>query len=760
MIEPAATPARPRFSWSAKLLLLVVLLLNLFSLGLLAYRFTLPTDGWRVIEPDGFEATGLIYQENVLGAESGLQVGDWVTAVNDVPTDSSAIFTPPSLGNAWRTGNTLYYTLLRDGQTLSIEVPLMSGRVGQWLQATVFSDLVTIFAYGGTAFFVAISYYTFWKRPDNPAAVALLMMAAFLFNIMVLLDILPQSFADLFNPFVNNSVNIIILGTFSYLLPPAFIQFGLVFPHPKPILGKQPWLAYLPYLVGTAVLIAFLNKAFVWGWVWTGTAVLISLLLLLHNAFTMRDTTSRGQLRWALGGATVGMGLFLLNYVGLFLVESSVSPMGQLLSGLSQLSFPIMGISLAVAVLRYSLFGIDHLVNRALVYGGLTLAVVAIYVLVVGYLGYLFQTETNLTISLVATGLVAVLFDRLRGLLQRSINRLMYGRRDEPYQLLTQLGQQLETGQNTTATLPLFAETIATALKLPYTAVCLPQSSLPPLASYGLPQPKMQQFPLVAGGVAIGELVVGLRAPDEPLTPSDRRLLMDMARQLAPTVQALQLAADLEQARLRIVTERGEARRRLGSDLHDVVGHQLVGINRQLQHALHELGQNPVQARHHLAKIDSQLTALTNQVRQLAHQLYPPELELLGLVGALHEQAQTHPTLEIMLDAPERLPKLSAEVETAVYTISLEAITNIEKHAQAQTCTIHLRLNAASHPPLLELEIVDDGDGIAVGANAGLGVLSMQARAAEVGGVCKIMANERGGGTAVTVRIPCSIKPK
>jgi signal transduction histidine kinase len=270
----------------------------------------------------------------------------------------------------------------------------------------------------------------------------------------------------------------------------------------------------------------------------------------------------------------------------------------------------------------------------------------------------------------------------------------------------------------------------------------------------------LNQYPLTFAGQPIGTLLVADRSPNDPLTPADHQLLVDLSHQIGAAAHAMLLTTNLEQARLRLVTERGEARRRLGSDLHDVVGHQLVGLNRQLQHAMHELGQNPAQARQQLAEIDNQLTALTNQVRQLAHQLYPPELVLLGLVGALREQVETHPTLQITLDAPERFPKLSAEVETAVYAITLEAITNIEKHAHAQTCAIQLRLNAASQPPQLELEIVDDGTGVAAGANAGLGLLSMQARAAEVGGVCKIMQNVGGGGTAVSVRIPCPNQPE
>lgn len=749
------SPEQSLFPQLAKLLLLFVLLLNLFCLGLLAYRFALPTDGWRVIEPDGFEANGFIYQENVLGVDSDLQVGDWVTAVNDTPIDNGAFYPPTSLHDEWQAGNLVIYTIQRGEQLLRIAVPLVPGRVWPWLAAAV-SNLADILYYLGTAVFLAISYYTFWQRPRNPAAQALLVMAAFLLNILLTLDILTLGLADLYNPVANFATDVIILTTFSLLLPPAFIRLGFVFPRPKPILSKRPWLVYLPYLVGTAVLFLLLNKAFVWGWAWTGTAVLLSFLLLLHNGFTMRDTVSRGQMRWALGGASLGMGLFLLNYVGFFFAESSVSPMGQLLSGLSQLSFPLMGISLAVAVLRYSLFGIDRLVNRTLVYGGLTLSVVIIYVLVVGYLGYLFQTEANLTISLIATGVVAVLFDRLRGLLQRSVNRLMYGQRDEPYQLLTRLGQQLEQGQDAAATLPVFAQTVAQALKLPYTAVHvnLPTGSQS-LASYGTPQNGVRHFSLVVGGETIGALIVGLRAPNEPLTLPDQHLLTDMARQLAATVQTVQLAADLERARLRIVTERGEARRQLGSDLHDRVGHQLAGLTRQVEKVIVEISPDAASARQSLGQVSQNITAVSTSIRELAHQLFPPELELLGLVGALRENAETRSGLLVLLDAPAQL-SLPTAVETAVYTIALEAITNVEKHAAAQTCWVRIALNqgeAMMETAVLALDVRDNGKGFLENKNKGLGLLSMQARAIEVGGSCHFESNEDGG-TAVIVRIP------
>ena len=96
------------------------------------------------------------------------------------------------------------------------------------------------------------------------------------------------------------------------------------------------------------------------------------------------------------------------------------------------LLFTPIPLAIGIGILRYRLWDIDPIINRTLVYGALTVAVVAIYVLVVGYLGVLFRTGSNLAISLLATGVVAVLFQPLRDRLQRGVNRLMYGERDVP----------------------------------------------------------------------------------------------------------------------------------------------------------------------------------------------------------------------------------------------------------------------------------------------------------------------------------------
>jgi len=123
--------------------------------------------------------------------------------------------------------------------------------------------------------------------------------------------------------------------------------------------------------------------------------------------------------------------------------------------------------------LRCRLFDIDLVINRTLVYGALTVSTMGLYVFIVGYLGSLFQARDPSLIAFLATGLVAVLFQPLRARLQRAVNRLMCGERDEPYAVLSRLGRRLETALTPTAGLQTIVETVARALKLPHVAISL-----------------------------------------------------------------------------------------------------------------------------------------------------------------------------------------------------------------------------------------------------------------------------------------------
>lgn len=727
----------------------------LLCVTLLGYRFTLPTDGWLSVEPDGFDSHGFIYRQNVLGLPSDLRAGDWVTEIHGTPILNGLYVTLDVSNTAVRAGGSVEYTVQREGQIIAMQVSLGHWTIEQVLGATVFANAATVFTWFGLIVFLFVSFYAFWRRPDLPAAAALMFLASFLFSIFLTMNILPPMIADVLDSVANIGVVTTTLLTFSILLPPALIRFGLTFPHPKPILHKLPWLVYLPYLVGAGVIAAFALRAYVAGWLWVGVSVLITLSLLVHNAFTMRDSISQAQMRWALGGTLLGLVLFGMTFVNFLFIGSSASLLGQILSALGSLGFPVMGIGLAVAILRYQLFGLERIVNRTLVYFGLTLSVIVIYVVVVGYLSYLFQSQGSLLVSLAATGVVAVLFEPMRRLMQRGVNRLMYGERDEPYELLMRLGRKLETALDTSTGLALTVETVAKALKLPYVALALGgEDGMQVATHYGTPQNQEDNFPLVFAGQSIGELRAATRSPDEPFSLTDRQLLGNLARQISATAHAHLLGLRLEQARLRLVTERGEARRQLGRDLHDSAGHQLTGLGQKLEHATRLAAQDPDRAELLFREVSQQIVSLTREIRGLAHRLYPPELELLGLTGALRERTQGYPNVQIELEAPEDLPGLPAEIETAVYYITLEALTNIAKHAQAEHCQIRLNLLQTG---TLELEINDNGIGLAQSSTGGLGMLSMQARAVEVGGTVTVDTLP-GKGTLIRVRIPCPVK--
>ena len=124
------------------------------------------------------------------------------------------------------------------------------------------------------------------------------------------------------------------------------------------------------------------------------------------------------------------------------------------------LAFLLPPAGIAVAVLKYRLYEIDLVVNRALVYGTLTVGVVAGYVTVVGLVGATLSSRGELLVSLVVTGIVAVCFQPVRESVQRFVNRLMYGDRDDPYAAIAGLGRTLASSLRPDAVLPTVVQTM------------------------------------------------------------------------------------------------------------------------------------------------------------------------------------------------------------------------------------------------------------------------------------------------------------
>jgi len=416
--------------------------------------------------------------------------------------------------------------------------------------------------------------------------------------------------------------------------------------------------------------------------------------------------------------------------------------------GLIIASLPI---AIAFSILRYRLWDIDNLISRALVYGALTLFVVAAYVLIVGGLGALFQASGNLLVSILATGVIAILFNPLRERLQRLVNRLLYGERDDPYTVLSQINKNLKATMAPNTVLSSIVETIAQTLKLPYVAIVLRDgNSSHVTASFGLSKLRAVVLPLMYQRQFIGELHVAPRSTDEVFTAAERRLLEDIAAHTGIAVHNVQLAADLQRSREQIVAAREEERRRLRRDLHDGLGPKLAGQTLKLEAALDSLDGETETARALLKETMSEAQTVIAEIRRLVYGLRPPALDQLGLLSAVREQAAQYQStgLRVTVIAPDVLPTLPAAVEVAVYRIVQEALTNVARHAHARMCTISLTIKQD-----LELEIMDDGIGLKPNQRAGVGLSSMRERAEEIGGSCIVQPGTNRG-TRVFAKLP------
>ena len=296
-------------------------------------------------------------------------------------------------------------------------------------------------------------------------------------------------------------------------------------------------------------------------------------------------------------------------------------------------------------------------------------------------------------------------------------------------------------------------ETIAQALKLPYAAIFLKEGEgFRTAASYGSPRGEPETLPLVYQREEIGRLVLSARAPGEGFSDADRSLLEDLARQAEVAVHAVRLTADLQHSRERLVATREEERRRLRRDLHDGLGAQLAGLNVQAGTLRRLIPSDPEAADELVVELRDELQGAIGDIRRLVYDLRPPALDDLGLREALRQLAERYGSkdelLGVLVEAPEDLPNLPAAVEVAVYRITQEALTNVARHARAQSCVVRLAVNDD-----VTLEIVDDGVGIPAQRSAGVGLSSMHERASELGGSCIVQSVPKGG-TQVLVRLP------
>ena len=442
----------------------------------------------------------------------------------------------------------------------------------------------------------------------------------------------------------------------------------------------------------------------------------------------------RAQVQWLLIAAAV----FLVGIQ----IPRPAGPrlLGTIVTALFALVIPL---AIGIAILRHHLYGVNVVVRRSVVYGLLTVLLLGVYLAAVQLLSHLVSGRAA---APVAAGLVAVLFSPLRHWLQRSVDRLLYGDRGDPYRVLTQLGRNLEMPADPTGALETVASTVASALRVPYVAVALPGDPPDrPTAAQGAPAGGGYQARLVCQGQDVGRLVVSYRARTSRFSRSERRLLDDLARQTAVTARSALLFRDLVRSRERLVTTREEERRRLRRDLHDGLGPALAGVAFGLDAARNLLANDPGSAEEMLRQLKAETRRSIAEIRRIAHDLRPPALDELGLVKAVEEYAVRvtagERSLTVTVSVPVPLPALAAAVEVAAYRIAVEAVTNAARHAGAANCGVEFRHGDGE----LRVTVTDDGTGIGPGVRPGVGLTAMAERATELGGTLTVDAVPPGG---------------
>lgn len=502
-------------------------------------------------------------------------------------------------------------------------------------------------------------------------------------------------------------------------------------------LGPIMWFAYLPLFFAILALVVYRYRR-------------------------LFDRSERQQARWVVFGCA----LFLAGVP----IWAYTFDLGQPAPGQERLLLVMGGWTLTnllmlalpgtifAAILRYRLWDIDLILRKTLVYALLTALLVGIYYASVVLLQNLFAANTGQDSPLanvISTLIIAALFQPVRERLQRAANRLFFGERDDPYQVLSKLGQQLQETSTPDQTLTAITATLCQALKLPYAAIIVQtaEGNRETVAASGRWTAQQKEWPLRFQGLQIGWLSVAPRSPGEGFTNQEEKLLADVASHAGAAAHAAQLTSILQHAREKLVLAREEERRRIRRDLHDGLGPSLASQTFALDTAIELLENDPPAAADLLRNLKAQNQALVADIRRLVYELRPPALDELGLAEAIEvllQQLNGHSPTQISFSLqPGALQALPAAVEVAVYRLVQEGVNNVLRHAQAATCLVECRRAGE----WLTLTVRDDGSGIPANARGGVGMLSMRERVEELGGTLSVAAGAPTG-TLVTAALP------
>jgi signal transduction histidine kinase len=472
----------------------------------------------------------------------------------------------------------------------------------------------------------------------------------------------------------------------------------------------------------------------------------------------------RAQLKWiaAAGGFAV-----MALAIG---IAAQFAGLGvQVVAILMILGFLSIPVAAGIAVLKYRLYEIDVVINRAVVYGLLATFVTGLYIAIVVGIGAAVGRRGGLLLPGVAAAVVALIFHPARLRAQRFANRLVYGKRATPYEVLSRFSDRLAGAYSVDDALPRMARLVAEGTGAARTAVWLavgeqlrtaatwPSSERP--EARALDGEDLPEFPNWDRAFSVrhqGELLGAItitKPPGVPLTPTEEKLLSDVASQAALVLRNVRLIEDLRASRQRLVAAQDEERRRLERNIHDGAQQQLVALAVKLRLAESLVDKDPGRARDLIAEVKAEAGEALDTLRELARGIYPPLLADQGLAAALRAQARKAP-VPVTVTA-EGIPRLPAEVEASIYFCCLEALQNVAKYAEAREVLIAI----AAEDGAVAFRITDDGRGFdPATTRPGLGLQNMRDRVEALGGTFAVTSRS-GEGTTIAGRIPLQAAP-
>lgn len=566
----------------------------------------------------------------------------------------------------------------------------------------------------------------------------------------------------------------------------AYIAALLLFPDGKLIPRWPTWAKVLLY-APAALALTFLSfrpegseevdttvSLIVFFGVLTPVAAVIAQGYRAQRSQTPEERQQSKLLFWALTPALL-IGLYVLTQGVRFLSSDEFAGRPQelplVIFRIFQPVFTLIPIALFIGLLRYRLWNIDRIISRTLAYGVLAAFVGVVYVGVVVGVGRLVgAASNNLLLSIAATGIVAVAFQPVKEWVQHLANRLVYGKRATPYEVLSEFSSKMAGASAPEDLLTEMAQTLGEGTGSASAQVWLkvgsemrlaashPANLLTGSGSANLVDGKVsvtgtdRVVEVVHRGEVLGALSIAKRQ-GEAITPVEGKLLADLAsqagvvfRNVRLTEELLERLEELKASRQRLVSAQDQERRRLERDLHDGAQQQLVALKVKLSLAQRITTEEKVKA--FLTQLQAEADDTLQTLRDLARGIYPPLLADKGLPTALVAQANKS-ALEVEVRA-DGIGRYSQEVEAAVYFCCLEALQNVAKYAGP--CEVVITLTG--DPESVSFEVADDGSGFdASSSERGHGLQNMSDRVDALGGTLEVTSNV-GGGTRVKGRIP------